>query len=142
MRMLMAGMLSLTIVYTAHGNINRDLSAAVGSDLRASVGGACSVCLGSTYDVACNTGFKPACEQQTGFCVKYTFTGINVDYCRAAAVGEKGSEDCNAHTPQVCVRIRTCTGCAAADPCTNCGPESTEDKPTKCKLDPYKPCTG
>lgn len=116
---------------------------AINGDIANVFGGVCSKCLGSTVDPACQTGFLPACSPGNGFCTKYTFTGISVDYCQVAGAGQAGAEGCTTNTPQVCVRIKTCTGCAGNPPaCTNCGAESTEDKPTKCNLIPYRPCTG
>ncbi len=121
---------------------SKSIQSADSRELVGKMGGACYACLGATEDPACKTGFLPACEQHTGFCVKYTFTGIKVDYCRDAAPGEGGTVGCRTDTPQVCVRIKTCSTCDKTAPCTNCGPESTEDKPTHCNLIPYAPCTG
>jgi hypothetical protein len=102
-------------------------------------GGACLDCRGPLVGPACKPGFLPACQQGAGFCVSYTFTSIATDFCMNVADGT-GFKGCNTYTPKPCVRIKTCTGCAAAAPCTNCGVETTEDKSTECSIIPYARC--
>ena len=108
-------------------------------DKTTSFGGACLDCLGPTLDDACETGFKPACEIKTGFCLKATFTSLTVDYCVPVPSGT-GYRGCNTYAPKTCVEISTCTGCGLNNLCTNCGPASTEEKPTECSTIPYDVC--
>lgn len=123
------------------GNVipERGPEPATAMDKTTTFGGACFECLGLTADDACKPGFLPPCQQKTGFCLKHTFTNLSVNYCKTVAAGT-GFKGCRAYTPQVCVRIKTCTGCTAGNPCVNCGPETTEDKTTECSIVPFDFC--
>jgi len=134
------GLVLLAVVsVSGWGHVQPALIQASEADLSLT-GGECFDCIPLTADPACKTGFKPACDKKTGFCMKYTFTGLSVRYCKVQATG--GFKGCTSFDSQVCVRIRTCTTCDNTNPCTNCGAESTEDKTTKCTIVPYAPCGG
>jgi len=114
---------------------------------RVSGGDGCWNCANNKPSRFCKTGYlgdKNGCSFTTGktSCTKYVFKNIDSAFCVPAATGAKGSSDCNAGTPMVCVEVYSCTDCdKATSKCGDCGDPGTEEKNTKCDQGAYD-CKG
>ncbi len=139
MSRIFAALIVALIAFDCFAGESQIFSPASRQDLTGVFGGQCFDCIPPTADPTCAPGFLPACKQENGFCRKHAFTSLTVRYCKTVADGT-GFQGCMAYDPQTCVTVNTCTQCAAPNPCTNCGPDSTEEKPTKCTIVPYAFC--
>lgn len=106
-------------------------------------GGDCVDCMPPKDDAYCDgTGedAPPPCQpsKSGSFCLKTTYHDIVVMFCSPILQGS-GYKGCETHSPAACVTQNTCSTCNGGQ-CTNCGPDSVEEKPTDCTTIPYDTC--
>ena len=112
------------------------LTPALSDEIASAQGGACLDCMhGRGSECIADSCTKIA----DGVWRKTTGMKVTSNVCFQVDPGKPGTTTCKNDTPKVCLKKRTCTQAGCPD--GSCGPESTTEVDTNCRLGTYL-CNG